>query len=70
MLDRQEGEEAGIKSCTCAVRGEYAYGYLKGESGVHRLVRISPFDAQKRRHTAFASMHVYPEIDDDVEDGD
>jgi peptide chain release factor 2 len=67
MLDRQDGEEAGIKSATFAVRGEYAYGYLKGESGVHRLVRISPYDAQSRRHTSFASMHVYPEIDDDVE---
>ncbi len=67
MLDRQDADEAGIKSVTVAVRGPYAYGYLKGESGVHRLVRISPFDAQKRRHTSFASMHVYPEIDDDVE---
>jgi peptide chain release factor 2 len=67
LLDRQDADEAGIKSVTVAVRGPYAYGYLKGESGVHRLVRISPFDAQKRRHTSFASMHVYPEIDDDVE---
>ena len=67
ILDRLDGEEAGLKSATCALRGPYAFGYLKGESGVHRLVRISPFDAAKRRHTSFASMHVYPEIDDDVE---
>jgi peptide chain release factor 2 len=67
ILDRLEGEEAGIKSATFVVRGEYAYGYLKGESGVHRLVRISPFDAQKRRHTSFASVYAYPEIDDDIE---
>jgi peptide chain release factor 2 len=67
LLDRQEGEEAGIKSATIAVRGSYAYGYLKSEVGVHRLVRISPFDAQSRRHTSFASVDVYPEVDDDVE---
>jgi peptide chain release factor 2 len=67
ILDRIDGEEAGLKSATCALRGPYAFGYLKGESGVHRLVRISPFDAAKRRHTSFASMHVYPEVDDDVE---
>jgi peptide chain release factor 2 len=66
ILDRLEGEEAGIKSVTLAVRGEHAYGYLRGENGVHRLVRISPFDAAKRRHTSFASVYVYPEIDDDV----
>jgi peptide chain release factor 2 len=74
MLDRQEGEEAGIKSATFAVRGPYAYGYLSGEAGVHRLVRISPFDFQARRHTSFASVDVYPEVDDevkiDVEDKD
>jgi len=74
LLDRLEGEEAGIKSATFAVRGDYAYGYLNGESGVHRLVRISPFDAANRRHTSFASVYVYPEVDDDVEieinDGD
>ncbi|HUO87016.1 MAG TPA: peptide chain release factor 2 [Thermoanaerobaculia bacterium] len=70
LLDRLEGEEAGIKSATFAVRGEYAYGYLKGEAGVHRLVRISPYDAQSRRHTSFASVDVYPEIDDDVEIGE
>ena len=66
LLDRLDGEEAGIKSATFAVRGEYAYGYLNGENGVHRLVRISPFDAQSRRHTSFASVYVYPEVDDDV----
>jgi peptide chain release factor 2 len=66
MLDRQEGEEAGIKSATFAVRGPYAYGYLSGEAGVHRLVRISPYDFQARRHTSFASVDVYPEIDDEV----
>ena len=67
LLERQDGDEAGIKSASFAVRGEHAYGYLNGESGVHRLVRISPFDAQKRRHTSFASVYVYPEIDDAVE---
>jgi peptide chain release factor 2 len=67
LIERQEGDEAGIKSATLAVRGSYAYGYLKGEAGVHRLVRISPFDAQSRRHTSFASVDVYPEVDDDVE---
>jgi len=67
LLDRLDGEEAGIKSATFAVRGEYAYGYLKAETGVHRLVRISPFDQAKRRHTSFASVYVYPEVDDDVE---
>ncbi|HEX2466466.1 MAG TPA: PCRF domain-containing protein, partial [Thermoanaerobaculia bacterium] len=67
LLDRLDGEEAGIKSATIALRGAYAYGYLRGENGVHRLVRISPFDAAKRRHTSFASVYVYPEIDDDVE---
>ena len=66
LLDRLDGEEAGIKSATFAVRGEYAYGYLKSETGVHRLVRISPYDAQSRRHTSFASVYVYPEVDDDV----
>ena len=67
MLDYQDGEEAGIKSVTFNVIGEYAYGYLASETGVHRLVRISPFDANKRRHTSFASVAVYPEIDDKIE---
>src|SRR5215471_18170708 len=67
MLDYQDGEEAGIKSVTFNVIGEYAYGYLSSETGVHRLVRISPFDANKRRHTSFASVAVYPEIDDTIE---
>lgn len=67
MVEYQAGEEAGIKSCTFIVRGEYAFGYLKAESGVHRLVRISPYDANKRRHTSFASVHVFPEIDDEIE---
>jgi peptide chain release factor 2 len=63
-LDYQDGEEAGIKSVTLAVRGPRAYGYLKAERGVHRLVRISPFDAQARRHTSFASVDVLPDLDD------
>ncbi len=67
MLDLQPGEEAGIKSATLEIKGESAYGYLKAEAGVHRLVRISPFDAQSRRHTSFASVFVYPEVDDDIE---
>jgi peptide chain release factor 2 len=67
ILDRLDGEEAGIKSATMAVRGTYSYGYLKGENGVHRLVRISPYDSQSRRHTSFASVYVYPEVGDDVE---
>ena len=67
LLDRQDGEEAGLKSATLAVRGDYAYGYLKGEMGVHRLVRISPFDANARRQTSFASIDVYPEIDDEID---
>ena len=64
MIDEQPGEEAGIKSATLLVKGPYAYGNLKSENGVHRLVRISPFDAQSRRHTSFASAHVYPEVDE------
>jgi len=67
MLEYQAGEEAGLKSATVMVRGEYAYGYLKAETGVHRLVRISPFDAAKRRHTSFASVMVMPDIDDTIE---
>jgi peptide chain release factor 2 len=66
-LDLQPGDEAGIKSATLSIIGPYAYGYLKAEAGVHRLVRISPFDANKRRHTSFASVFVYPELDDDIE---
>lgn len=67
IVDYQEGEEAGIKSATIYIKGEMAYGYLKHERGVHRLVRISPFDANKRRHTSFASVNVLPEIEDDIE---
>jgi peptide chain release factor 2 len=67
ILDYQDGEEAGIKSVTFNIVGEYAYGYLSSETGVHRLVRISPFDANKRRHTSFASVAVYPEVDDKIE---
>ena len=66
-LDLLPGEEAGVKSVTLSITGAYAYGYLKAEAGVHRLVRISPFDANKRRHTSFASVFVYPEVDDDIE---
>ena len=67
ILDLQEAEEAGIKSATLEIKGESAYGYLKAEAGVHRLVRISPFDAQARRHTSFASVFVYPLVEDDIE---
>jgi peptide chain release factor 2 len=67
MIDYQEGEEAGLKSATFSVSGAFAYGYLKAEVGVHRLVRISPFDAAKRRHTSFASVFVFPEIEQDIE---
>ena len=67
LMDQQDGEEAGIKSATFAVRGANAFGYLNGENGVHRLVRISPFDSQARRHTSFASVYVYPEVDDTIE---
>ena len=66
-LDYLEGDEAGLKSVTFSVNGDYAYGYLKGEMGVHRLVRISPFDSGGRRHTSFASVEVLPEITDDIE---
>ncbi len=66
-LDLLPGEEAGIKSATLSIIGPYAYGYLKAEAGVHRLVRISPFDANKRRHTSFASVFVYPELSEDIE---
>ena len=67
LLDLLPGEEAGIKSATLEVTGEYAYGYLKAEKGVHRLVRISPFDSQARRHTSFASVFVYPVVDDTIQ---
>ncbi|NIP57405.1 MAG: peptide chain release factor 2, partial [Gemmatimonadetes bacterium] len=67
VLNLMPGEEAGIKSATLEVQGRYAYGYLKAEKGVHRLVRISPFDSQGRRHTSFASVFVYPVVDDEIE---
>jgi peptide chain release factor 2 len=67
VMELLPGDEAGVKSATLEVKGEYAYGTLKSESGVHRLVRISPFDANHRRHTSFASVFVYPEIEDDIE---
>jgi peptide chain release factor 2 len=74
ILDLQPGDEAGLKDVTIEITGEFAYGYLKGESGVHRLVRISPFDAAQRRHTSFASVFVYPMVDDtitvDIQPGD
>ena len=66
ILDFQPGEEAGLKSVTFSVAGDYAYGNLKAEVGVHRLVRLSPFDANKRRHTSFASVFVYPDVDDQI----
>jgi peptide chain release factor 2 len=66
-IDEHAGETAGIKSATMLIKGEYAYGWLKGESGVHRLVRISPYDSNARRHTSFASVWVYPVIDDTIE---
>lgn len=67
VLDLQPGDEAGVKSATLEVKGRNAFGYLKAEKGVHRLVRISPFDANRRRHTSFASVFVYPEIEDNVQ---
>ncbi len=66
-IDYQAGEGAGIKSCTLEFEGPFAYGYLKGENGVHRLVRISPFDSNARRHTSFASVYVYPLVDDSIQ---
>jgi peptide chain release factor 2 len=67
VLDLQPGEEAGIKGVTLEIKGQYAFGYLRAEAGVHRLVRISPFDSQARRHTSFSSVFVYPMVDDEIE---
>ncbi|EPR30467.1 peptide chain release factor 2 [Alkalidesulfovibrio alkalitolerans DSM 16529] len=67
FLDFLEGDEAGVKSVTLQIEGSYAYGFLKGEAGIHRLIRISPFDASGRRHTSFASVDVYPDVEDDIE---
>ncbi len=67
LMDYQPGDEAGLKSTTFEVKGEYAFGFLKAESGVHRLVRISPFDANNKRHTSFVSVHIYPVMDDNIE---
>lgn len=66
IIDQHTGEQAGIKSCTMLIKGEFSYGWAKTESGVHRLVRISPFDSNARRHTSFTSVWVYPSIDDDI----
>jgi len=66
-LDLQAGDVAGIKSCSLEIEGDYAFGYLKSESGVHRLVRLSPFDANERRHTSFASVYAYPVVDDNID---
>ena len=66
-LNYQEGDVAGIKTVTLEIEGEFAFGYLKGENGVHRLVRISPFDSNAKRHTSFASVYVYPLVDDTIE---
>lgn len=67
QLDLQEGDVAGIKSCSLEIEGDYAFGYLKSESGVHRLVRISPYDANQRRHTSFASVYAYPVVDENID---
>lgn len=67
ILDRSEGEEAGLKSVTMSIKGEYAYGYLQSEQGVHRLVRISPFDAAKRRHTSFSKVELWPDLEGNLE---
>jgi peptide chain release factor 2 len=66
-LDLQEGDVAGIKSCSLEIEGDYAFGYLKSESGVHRLVRLSPYDANERRHTSFASIYAYPVVDENID---
>jgi len=66
-LDMQEGDVAGIKSCSLEIEGDYAFGYLKSESGVHRLVRLSPYDANERRHTSFASVYAYPVVDENID---
>ena len=66
LIDEHAGEQAGIKSCTMLIKGDYAYGWAKTESGVHRLVRISPYDSNARRHTSFTSVWVYPAVDDDI----
>ncbi len=67
VLEQQDGDGAGIKSCSLEIEGNFAFGFLKGESGVHRLVRISPFDSNARRHTSFASVYCYPLVDDTIE---
>lgn len=67
LMDYQPGDEAGLKSATMEIKGDYAFGFIQAESGVHRLVRISPFDANSRRHTSFASVHVYPVVEDNIE---
>ena len=67
ILNEQDGDTAGIKSATLKIEGEYAFGWLKGENGVHRLVRISPFDSNAKRHTSFASVYVYPLVDEEIE---
>jgi peptide chain release factor 2 len=67
VVDEQAGDGAGVKSCSIEVSGDFAYGFLKGENGVHRMVRISPFDSNARRHTSFASVYVYPLVDDSIE---
>ena len=66
LISEHKGDEAGIKSSTIKISGEYIYGYLKNESGIHRLVRISPFDSGARRHTSFASVWVYPVLDENI----